>query len=79
MAQTSGFEALLDALKQSGMNVDGMGGKSASSAAEDTDGGGSKGSGASERGRAGGANPFGSFPFGGANPFTGGSDPPHTH
>lgn len=77
MAQTSGFEALLDALKQSGMNVDGMGGKSASSAAEDTDGGGSKGSGASERGRAGGANPFGSFPFGGANPFTGGGDPPH--
>ncbi|MBQ9042289.1 MAG: Tat pathway signal sequence [Eggerthellaceae bacterium] len=67
----SGFDNLLDALKQSGMNVDNIGGSSEDDAAEASSssegasaGGSSSGSGRSSRSR-------GDMPFGGAGfPFT---------
>ena len=66
MKQTSGIDALLEALKQSGVNTGDIGGQGGASAA-----GGSAGAGGSAPGAGsgspfdGGANPFGGNPFGG--------------
>ena len=78
MAQ-SGFESLLDALKQSGMDVDDLGGGSSESQSSEaeaqatgSDGGGQR-RGNTRAGSRGG-NPFGGFPFFGGFPGQGGAD-----
>ncbi len=58
--QTSGFESLLDALKQSGMDMGGLGGQGSSSAGQGS------------RGGQGAGNPFAGSPFSGFGGFGGG-------
>ena len=79
----SGIDNLLDALKQSGMNVDDIGGEHAEDAAERESGGASSGGFRAERGsRSRGDMPFGGFPFpgfgGGRGDGGGGGDEPPT-
>ena len=68
--QTSGIDALLEALKQSGVNTGDIGGQGGASA------GSASASDAGSTGNAGGS-PFGGSPFGGAgsSPFGGGASP----
>lgn len=82
----SGFDNLLDALKQSGVNVDeigvgrGNGPKHDETASPSGQGVSSSDAGGSSRGRSRsrGEMPFGGFPFGGMRGTGGGSDdPPH--
>ena len=73
MKQSSGLDALLEALKQSGMNVDGaFGGGAGAQGSSDADSDGGSGSGSasgSGRSRRGGFGGFGGG-AGGANPFS---------
>ena len=78
----SGIDNLLDALKQSGMNVDDIGGEHAEDAAERESGGASSGGFRAERGsRSRGDMPFGGFPFPGfgGGRGDGGGDPRRNH
>ena len=70
MKQTSGFESLIDALKQSGFDMGGMGG-SAGAGSSSSDSSGADGS----KSRSRGENPFN--PFGGFGGFGGGGGGTH--
>ncbi len=76
----SGIDSLLDALKQSGMNVDEIGGEASSSEpkAQHASGGSSGGAGGRGSSSSRGDMPFGGFPFfggmGGRRPAAGGAD-----
>ena len=63
MKQTSGFESLLDALKQSGMDMGGFGGQSSA---------GGQGGQTGSSGGQGAGNPFAGSPFSGFGGFGGG-------
>ena len=66
MKQTSGFESLLDALKQSGMDMGGFGGQGSAG------GQGGQGGHAGSGGGQGAGNPFAGSPFSGFGGFGGG-------